>query len=61
MKDERTFDEAYLELFILVQQLESDKIQLDTLNDKVKEANELIEYCQKKLRNIEKKFKNQIG
>ena len=48
-----TFDQAYENLTALVSQLEDDKIQLDTLADKVKQARELVEYCEKKLRTIE--------
>ena len=36
----------------LVEQIEDENIQLDTLAEKVKEANELIKYCETKLRTI---------
>jgi exodeoxyribonuclease VII small subunit len=54
MKRELTYSEAYSELEKLVEQIESDDIQLDALAGKVKQANELIEFCERKLRNIEK-------
>ncbi len=53
MKKE-TYSEAYSKLEKLVAQIESDDIQLDTLANKVKQANELIEFCEEKLRAIER-------
>lgn len=49
-----TYNQAYNELSKLVDLIEDDKIQLDTLADKVKQAKELIDYCETKLRSIEK-------
>jgi exodeoxyribonuclease VII small subunit len=54
MKSELTYTEAYSKLEKLVTQIESDDIQLDTLAGKVKQANELIVFCEEKLRTIEK-------
>lgn len=48
-----TYNDAYNELSKLVEQIEDDKIQLDTLAEKVKQARELIEYCETRLRTIE--------
>jgi exodeoxyribonuclease VII small subunit len=52
MKTKLTFDKAFSELEKLVGQIEDENIQLDELADKVKEANELIKYCETKLRTI---------
>jgi exodeoxyribonuclease VII small subunit len=60
MKRELTYSEAYSKLEKLVAQIESDNIQLDTLADKVKQANELIEFCEQKLRTIEKEVEKKI-
>lgn len=49
-----TYNQAFNELSKLVDQIEDDKIQLDTLADKVKQAKELIDYCETKLRSIDK-------
>jgi exodeoxyribonuclease VII small subunit len=57
MKRELTYSEAYSKLEKLVEQIESDDIQLDTLADKVKQAKELIVFCEDKLRTIE----NEVG
>jgi len=56
MKSNLTFDKAFDELTKLVEQIEDNKIQVDTLSEKVKEANELIKFCETKLRKIEKEI-----
>jgi exodeoxyribonuclease VII small subunit len=53
MNQALTFDTAFSELKKLVNQIEDDEIQLDTLAQKVNEANELIQFCEIKLRSIE--------
>lgn len=53
MNQQLTFDTAFSELKKLVNQIEDDEIQLDTLAEKVNEANELIQFCESKLRTIE--------
>jgi exodeoxyribonuclease VII small subunit len=53
MKSNLTFDKAFSDLTKLVDQIEDDKIQVDTLTVKVEEANELIKFCENKLRTIE--------
>ena len=53
MKTDLTYHEAYSTLEKLVIQIEDDSIQLDTLAEKVKQANALIEICETKLRKIE--------
>ncbi len=54
MKSNLTFDKAFDELTNLVEEIEDNKIQVDTLSEKVKEANQLIKFCETKLRKIEK-------
>ena len=53
MKTDLTYNEAYSQLEKLVTQLEDDSIQLDTLAEKVNQANELIAYCERRLRSIQ--------
>lgn len=48
-----TYNQAYAKLSKLVDEIEDDKIQLDTLADKVRQAKELIDYCETKLRSID--------
>jgi exodeoxyribonuclease VII small subunit len=56
MKMNLSFDDAYNELKSLVEQIEDSKIQVDTLAEKVAQANELIKYCEGKLRAIEEQI-----
>jgi exodeoxyribonuclease VII small subunit len=53
MKKELDYKEAYAALEILVDQLEQGDIDLEELAAKIKQANELIDICAKKLRKIE--------
>jgi exodeoxyribonuclease VII small subunit len=53
---EITYDTAYTQLRTLVAEIEDDSLQLDALADKVKQAKELIVYCENKLRGIEEKL-----
>jgi exodeoxyribonuclease VII small subunit len=57
MKSNLTFDKAFSDLTKLVNQIEDDKIQVDTLSEKVKEAKELIKFCETKLRTIDSEIK----
>lgn len=52
MKTNLTFDKAFSDLTELVDEIENDEIQLDTLSQKVKQANELITFCEDSLREI---------
>ena len=52
MKNELTFEEAFNNLTLLVEEIEDDEIQLDSLAENVKKANELILFCKTKLRTI---------
>ena len=53
MKSDLTFDKAFKDLTELVEEIENDEIKVDTLAAKVKQANELIKFCETKLRNIQ--------
>lgn len=55
-----TYNKAYSDLSKLVDQIEDDKIQLDALADKVKQAKELIDFCETKLRTIDKDVKSAL-
>ena len=52
-----SYKEACDELSKLVEEIEDDHIQLDTLADKVKEARKLIAFCETKLRSIDDEVK----
>jgi exodeoxyribonuclease VII small subunit len=57
MKSNLTYKKAFSDLEKIVDQIEDDEIQLDTLADKVKEANDLIKFCETKLRTIDQEVK----
>lgn len=55
MKDKKTtYDSAYAELQQIVMALQQNEIGIDKLAEKVQRANELVAFCQTKLREIEK-------
>ena len=56
-----SYTDAFACLEKIVAEIEDDTIQLDTLAEKVKQANELIQYCEAKLRSIETDVKNAAG
>ncbi len=59
MEQGLTYSNAFTELQKLVRQIENEDIQLDTLAEKVHEANELIKHCESQLRSIEGDVRDQ--
>ncbi len=51
--EQLTYNEAFAQLEKLVHEVEDKDIQLDALAGKIKRANELIQFCERKLRVIE--------
>lgn len=58
MSKKLSYDEAFNELQELVNEIESGKISIDLLSDKVKRASELIHICKIKLSTTEEDVKN---
>jgi exodeoxyribonuclease VII small subunit len=58
MKGELTYDKAYQRLEQIVEEIESDSTQVDTLAEKIKEAKTLVSFCEKKLKDIEVKIED---
>ena len=56
-----TFDTAYAELEKIIRLIEGENIPLDELAEKVKEAKELIQFCETKLRTIESELNKTSG
>ncbi len=56
-----TYNEAYQQLSTLVEQIEDNEIQLDTLAEKVAQAKELIAFCETKLRTIDNEVTQALG
>ncbi|MEI6766407.1 MAG: exodeoxyribonuclease VII small subunit [Bacteroidota bacterium] len=54
------YSKAYNDLLKLVDRIEDDEIQLDVLASKVKQAKELIEFCENSLRGIETEVNDEL-
>ncbi|MEO9967049.1 MAG: exodeoxyribonuclease VII small subunit [Reichenbachiella sp.] len=52
-KKKLTYQSAFDELQNICQQLESDDVDVDQITTLVKKANQLVKYCQERLRGIE--------
>ena len=52
-KDGITYEQAIQELADIQLALENNEISIDQLTEKVKRANELVQFCREKLRGIE--------
>lgn len=57
MKSNLSFDDAWKALQQLVTDIEGDEIPLEELAGKVKEAKDLVKYCEAKLKGIEADLK----
>ncbi len=53
MAKEMTYEKAMEVLSTIMNDLENDKVSVDQLSDKVKEAQQLIQFCRNKLRGTE--------
>ena len=60
MENNLSYTEALSKLEEIVEQIEDDSIMLDTLTEKVMQANELIKYCEDKLRKIEEDVRDAL-
>lgn len=54
MEQDLTYSAAYEELENIALEMENEAVSIDELAVRVKRAAELIDFCQKKLRNTEK-------
>ncbi len=48
-----TYTQAYQQLQTIVSQMEKGNISVDELQDKIKQANELIQICKQRLSKVE--------
>ena len=58
---EMTYETAKSALDKIVREIQNENTSIDLLAEKIKQAQELISFCQSKLRNIEAKVKGMIG
>lgn len=61
MKKELSYTEAYNELQLIAENLESGKYSIDEISEKIKKAAELVNYCKTKLRTIETEIDEALG
>jgi exodeoxyribonuclease VII small subunit len=55
-----TYQEAYQQLAALVDDIESDHVPLDELPGKIKQATELIAFCQQRLRAVDADYQQAL-
>jgi exodeoxyribonuclease VII small subunit len=55
-----TYQEAYERLTALVEEIENEEIALDELPAKIRQAGELIAFCQDRLRIVETDYQESI-
>ncbi|MEP7268005.1 MAG: exodeoxyribonuclease VII small subunit [Saprospiraceae bacterium] len=56
-----TYEVARHALDKIIREIQNENTSIDLLAEKIKQAQELISYCQAKLRNIESQVKGLIG
>ena len=54
MEKKKTYEDAFEELQLIIQEIETGEIGVDVLSEKVKRAGELIAFCKEKLFKTEK-------
>ncbi|TAE29661.1 MAG: exodeoxyribonuclease VII small subunit [Cytophagales bacterium] len=55
-----TYQEAYDQLVDLIDDIENEATPLDELASKIRQANELISFCQQRLRGVENEFQEAL-
>lgn len=60
MKEAKSYTSAWKELQGILADIESDDLNIDKLAEKVKRASYLINYCQEKLRSVEKELDDHL-
>ncbi|MEP7320511.1 MAG: exodeoxyribonuclease VII small subunit [Saprospiraceae bacterium] len=58
---EMTYEAAKTALDKIIREIQQESISIDQLADRIKQAQDLIKYCQAKLRNIELEVNSIIG
>lgn len=57
MKEEIKYEEAVKQLEEIVEQMENDELDIDTLSEQLKTAQQLIKLCKDKLTKVDKDIK----
>ncbi len=61
MDKNSTYAEAMQRLEKIVQEIGTQSIDIDRLSDQIKEANQLIAYCKKKLTRVDKEVQRLLN
>ncbi len=56
-KKEPTYEEALLRLQQIVDGLENNELDIDSLSERLKEAQDLLKFCKTRLQKVEKDIK----
>jgi exodeoxyribonuclease VII small subunit len=56
-----TYQQAYNQLLVLIEEIEDETISLDELPEKIKTATHLIAYCQERLRSVETAYQQTLN
>ncbi len=56
-KKQPTYEEALLRLQQIVDGLENNELDIDSLSERLKEAQELLKFCKERLQKVEKDIK----
>ena len=57
VKEPKSYSEAFKELQGILQRLESEEANIDSLTEDIKRASYLVNFCQEKLRSIDEELK----
>ncbi|WP_297329208.1 exodeoxyribonuclease VII small subunit [uncultured Bacteroides sp.] len=60
-KKKETYSEAMARLEKIVSQIDHNELEIDTLAEKIKEANEIIAFCSDKLTKADREIENLLS
>lgn len=60
-KKKETYSQAMQRLENIVSQIDHNELEIDTLAEKIKEANEIIAYCSDKLSKVDREVKKLLS
>lgn len=61
MAKKETYSQAIARLEKIVQQIDSNELDIDELSEKIKEANEIIAFCSEKLTKADREMEKLLG
>ena len=61
MDKKMKYEDAVRELELIVRRMENDELDIDSLGEQLKRAQELIAHCKSKLSNTDSEIKKRLG